>query len=224
VALVDSIKRLEKAGVQVVGAARNDVDAWTPSIVETPGGATIGFLAWSDVLWPSYRATSKPGVAEGRTEIPRMKAAIRSLVKKVDYVVVGYHWGLEYQHYAFGLQTNEAHAAIDAGADLVIGHHAHVLQGFETYKGRLIAYSLVDLVFDHYSIATGQTVLVDAVLSPDGVKATLAPVSVSNSGIPAVQKGSDATTILNLVRQYSQALDTDVVIKGDVATVRAGKK
>jgi len=224
VALVDSIKRLEKAGVQVVGAARNDVDAWTPSIVETPGGATIGFLAWSDVLWPSYRATSKPGVAEGRTEIPRMKKSVRALAKEVDYVVVGYHWSLEYQHYPFGLQTNEAHAAIDAGADLVIGHHAHVLQGFETYKGRLIAYSLVDLVFDHYSIATGQTVLVDAVLSPDGVKATLAPVSVSSSGMPAGQKGSDATTILSLVRQYSQALDTDVVIKGDVATVRAGKK
>lgn len=223
-ALVDSIKRLEKAGVQVVGAGRNDEDAWTAAIVKTSGGASIGFLAWSDVLWPGYRATSKPGVAEGRTDIPRMKKSIRALAKEVDYVVVGYHWGLEYQHYPFGPQTDEAHAAIDAGADLVIGHHPHVLQGFETYKGRLIAYSLGDLVFDHYSIATGQTVLVDAVLSPDGVKATLVPVYVSSSGIPAVQKGSDATTILSLVRQYSKALGTNVVIKGDVATVRAGKK
>ncbi len=223
-ALMDTIKRLEKAGVQVVGAGRDDEDAWTAAIVETSGGATIGFLAWSDVLWPGYRATSTPGVAEGRTDIPRMKQSIRALAKEVDYVVVGYHWGLEYEHYPWGAQTSEAHAAIDAGADLVIGHHPHVLQGFETYKGRLIAYSLGDLVFDHYSIATGQTVLVDAVLTPDGVKATLVPVYVSSSGIPAVQKGSDATTILSLVRQYSKALDTDVVIKGDVATVRAGKK
>jgi len=223
-ALVDTIKRLEKAGVQVVGAGRDDKDAWTPAIVKTSGGATIGFLAWSDVLWPGYRATSKPGVAEGRTDIQRMKRSIRALAKEVDYVVVGYHWGLEYENYPWGAQTSEAHAAIDAGADLVIGHHPHVLQGFETYKGRLIAYSLGDLVFDHYSIATGQTVLVDAVLTPDGVKATLVPVYVSSSGIPAVQKGSDATTILSLVRQYSKALDTDVVIKGDVATLRAGKK
>jgi hypothetical protein len=74
----------------------------------------------------------------------------------------------------------------------------------------------------HAAIATGQTVLVDAVLSPDGVKATLVPVS--SSGIPAVQKCSDATTILSLVRQYSKALGTNVVIKGDVPTVRAGKK
>ncbi|MCX6373911.1 MAG: CapA family protein [Actinobacteria bacterium] len=223
-ALADTIKRLEKAGVQVVGAGLDDEDAWTAAIVKTSGGATIGFLAWTDVLWPGYRATSKPGVAEGRTDIPRMKRSIRALAAEVDYVVVGYHWGLEYEHYPWGAQTSEAHAAIDAGADLVIGHHPHVLQGLETYKGRLIAYSLGDLVFDHYSIETGQTVLVDAVLTADGVKATLVPVYVSSSGIPAVQKGGAATTILSLVRQYSKALGTDVVIKGEVATVRAGKK
>jgi len=223
-ALVDTIKRLEKAGVQVVGAGRDDADAWTAAVVKTAAGATIGFLAWSDVIWPGYRATSAPGVAELRTDIPRMKESIRALAKEVDYVVVGYHWGLEYENYPWGAQTSAAHAAIDAGADLVIGHHPHVLQGFETYKGRLIAYSLGDLVFDHFSIATGQTVLVDAVLTADGVKATLVPVYVSSSGIPAVQKGSDATTILSLVRQYSKALGTNVVIKGDVATVRAGKQ
>ena len=106
----------------------------------------------------------------------------------------------------------------------MIGHHPHVLQGFEAYKGRLIAYSLGDLVFDHYSIATGQTVLVDAVLTPRGVKATLVPVYVSSSGIPAVQHGAAGKTILALVKQYSVPLGTNVVIKGDVATVRAGKK
>ena len=223
-ALVDTIKRLEKAGVQVVGAGRDDKDAWTPAIVKTSGGATIGFLAWSDVIWPGYRATSEPGVAELGTDIPRMKKSIRALAKEVDYVVVGYHWGLEYEHYPWAAQTTAAHAAIDAGADLVIGHHPHVLQGFEAYKGRLIAYSLGDLVFDHYSIATGQTVLVDAVLTPRGVKATLVPVYVSSSGIPAVQHGAAGKTILALVKQYSVPLGTNVVIKGDVATVRAGKK
>ena len=223
-ALADTIKRLEKAGVQVVGAGLNDQDAWTAAIVKTSGDATIGFLAWSDILWPGYRATSKPGVAEGRTDIPRMKKSIRALAKEVDYVVVGFHWGIEYEHYPWGAQTTEAHAAIDAGADLVIGHHPHVLQGFEAYKGRLIAYSLGDLVFDHYSVATGQTVLVDAVLSARGVTATLVPVYVSSSGIPSVQRGVAGKTILTLVKQYSQPLDTNIVIKGDLATVRAGKK
>jgi poly-gamma-glutamate synthesis protein (capsule biosynthesis protein) len=223
-ALADTIKRLEKAGVQVVGAGLNDADAWTAAIVKTSGGATIGFLAWSDVIWPGYRATDKPGVAEGRTEIPRVKESIRALAKEVDYVVVGFHWGIEYEHYPYSLQTNEAHAAIDAGADLVIGHHPHVLQGFETYKDRLIAYSLGDLVFDHYAIETGQTVLVDAVLTPNGVTATLTPVYVSSSGIPAVQHDAAGRTILTLVKQYSAPLDTTVVIKGDTATVRAGKQ
>ena len=223
-ALADTIERLEKAGVQVVGAGLNDEDAWTAAIVETAGGATVGFLAWSDVLWPGYRATSAPGVAEGRTELPRMKRAIKALAAEVDYVVVGYHWGIEYEHYPYGLQTNEAHLAIDAGADLVIGHHPHVLQGIETYKGRLIAYSLGDLVFDHHSIETGQTVLVDAVLTPRGATATLIPVFVSSGGIPAVQHGAAGKTILSLVKQYSAPLDTAVAIRGDTAVVRAGEQ
>jgi poly-gamma-glutamate capsule biosynthesis protein CapA/YwtB (metallophosphatase superfamily) len=223
-ALKDTIKRLERAGVQVVGAGVDDKDAWTAALVKTSGGATIGFLAWSDILWPGYRATDQPGVAEGRTDIPRMKQSIRALAKEVDYVVVGFHWGIEYQHYPWEPQTSEAHAAIDSGADLVIGHHPHVLQGFETYKGRLIAYSLGDLVFDHYSIATGQTVLVDAVLTARGVTATLLPVYVSSSGVPSVQHGAAARTILELVKQYSAALDTTVSLKGDIALVRAGKK
>ena len=146
------------------------------------------------------------------------------MAKEVDYVVVGYHWGIEYEHYPWGPQTSEAHAAIDAGADLVIGHHPHVLQGFETYKGRLIAYSLGDLVFDHYSIETGQTVLVDAVLTPDGVTATLIPVYVSSSGIPAVQHGAAGRRSSRWSSSTPHALDTTVVIKGDTATVRAGKK
>ncbi|MCX6363888.1 MAG: CapA family protein [Actinobacteria bacterium] len=223
-ALADTIKRLQKAGVQVVGAGLSDEDAWTAAIVKTSGGATIGFLAWSDVLWPGYRATTGPGVAEGITDVARMRSSIRALAKEVDYVVVGFHWGLEYQHYPWGAQTEEAHAAIDAGADLVIGHHPHVLQGFEAYHGRLIAYSLGDLVFDHYSIATGQTVLVDAVLTPRGVTATLLPVYVSSSGIPSIQHGAAGKTILALVKQYSVPLDTTVSINGDIATVRAGKK
>ena len=65
-ALADTIKRLEKAGVQVVGAGRQRRRTrWTPAIVKTSDGATIGFLAWSDVLWPGYRATRQAGRRRG---------------------------------------------------------------------------------------------------------------------------------------------------------------
>jgi poly-gamma-glutamate capsule biosynthesis protein CapA/YwtB (metallophosphatase superfamily) len=224
-ALKDTITRLEQAGVQVVGAGLDTDDAHAPAIVEADAGATIGFLGYSDVWWPGFEATSsRPGVAQAFSNVARMKRDVKRLAGKVDYVVVGFHWGYEYQHYPVGQQTKEAHAAIDAGADLVIGHHPHVLQGFETYRRRLIAYSLGDLVFDHVSVESGQTVLVDAILRPDGVKARLVPVYASGTGIPSLQHGAAARTILALVKEYSAPLGTEIRIAGDRGYVRAGKK
>ncbi len=224
-ALKDSIKLLEKAGVQVVGAGHDAADAREPAIVTTASGATIGFLAWNDAWWPGFAATTdKAGVAEAFADVGRMKRDIRTLAKRVDYVVVGYHWGIEHEHYPIAQQTKEARAAVDAGADLVIGHHPHVLQGVEVYKRGIIFYSLGDLVFDHYSVETGQTVLVDAVLTPRGVTATLVPAYASSQGIPSIQHGAAGRTILALVKQYSQPFGTKVTIKGDTATVRAGGK
>ena len=224
-ALRDTIARLEKAGVQVVGAGKDFDDAHAPAIVTTASGATVGFLGYSDVWWPGFEATkSHAGVAQAFTGIGRMKKDIRELSARVDYVVVGFHWGYEYQHYPVSQQTTEGHAAIDAGADLVIGHHPHVLQGFETYKRRLIAYSLGDLVFDHISVPSGQTVLVDATLKPDGVTARLVPAYASTAGIPSIQHGEAGRTILKLVKEYSAPLDTSIRIDGDIGYVRAGKK
>jgi len=224
-ALKDSIKTLEDARVQVVGAGRDLADAREPAIITTESGATIGFLAWNDAWWPGFVATgSRAGVAEAFNAVGRMKRDIRALAKKVDYVVVGYHWGIEHEHYPIAQQTGEAHAAIDAGADLVIGHHPHVLQGIETYKRRIIFYSLGDLVFDHYSVETGQTVLVDATLTPRGVTARLVPAYASSQGIPKVQHGVDGRTILKLVKEYSAPLDTSIRIDGDIGYVRAGKQ
>ena len=224
-ALKDTIRRLEDAGVQVVGAGTDTDDAHAPAIVTTESGASIGFLGYSDVWWPGFEATSsKAGVAQAFSNVARMKRDVRDLAREVDYVVVGYHWGYEYQHYPVEQQTREAHAAIDAGADLVIGHHPHVLQGFETYKRRLIAYSLGDLVFDHVAVETGQTVLVDATLRPDGVTARLVPAYASSTGIPSLQHGSSAQTILSLLKQYSAPLGTSIKVDGDLGYVRAGKK
>ncbi len=223
-ALMDTIKNLKAAGIQVAGGGRDFAAAHTPALVQTKAGATIAFLGYDDVIWPGYAATAaQAGIAEAVTDMAQVKKDIREAAKEADFVVVAFHWGFEYEHYPIAQQTSEGHAAIDAGADLVIGHHPHVLQGFEAYHGRLIAYSLGDFVFDHYSVETGQTVLVDAVVTPTGVKATLIPVYVSSNGIPAVQHGASAKTILALVKEYSAPLDTHVSIKGDTATVKAGK-
>ena len=219
--LLESIRRVKAAGVKVVGAGKDAAAARRPAIVHTSSGATIGFLGWTDIIWPGYEAGSGPGVATARTDMSQVTQAIRRLKARVDYVVVCFHWGIEYTDMPIAAQVSEAHAAIDAGADMVIGHHPHVLQGAQLYKGHFIIYSLGDLVFDHYSLATGQTVLVSAVLSPHGVKVTLIPVYASSNGIPAIVTGAAGRAILLHMQQISAPLGTRLKISGDRAYVRS---
>ncbi|MBI5754392.1 CapA family protein [Candidatus Peregrinibacteria bacterium] len=91
---------------------------------------------------------------------------IKSVRENVDYLIVSIHWGIEYQHTAnYAMQVKPAHAFVDAGADLVIGHHPHVVQNFEIYKGKMIFYSLGNFVFDQYwSDDTQQELAIGAVL------------------------------------------------------------
>ncbi len=95
---------------------------------------------------------------------------IKSVRKNVNYLIVSIHWGIEYQHKAnYELQIEPARAFIDAGADLIIGHHPHVVQNFEVYNGKLILYSLGNFVFDQYwSGDTQEELAVGLVLDHEG--------------------------------------------------------
>lgn len=75
---------------------------------------------------------------------------INNLVSLTDFIVVNIHWGNEYQHNQNKLQKQVAYKLIDAGVDVVIGHHPHVIQGIEIYKNKPIFYSLGNFIFDQY--------------------------------------------------------------------------
>lgn len=75
---------------------------------------------------------------------------IRDLKAKTDAVMVNLHWGAEYSHIFNKAQADMARTLIDAGADLIIGHHPHVVEGVEVYKNKLIFYSLGNFIFDQY--------------------------------------------------------------------------
>ena len=77
-------------------------------------------------------------------------AVISSLASSTELVVVNVHWGTEYEHQFSAAQQAVAHRLVDAGADLIIGHHPHVVQGVERYAGKLIFYSLGNFIFDQY--------------------------------------------------------------------------
>ncbi|GGG15668.1 CapA family protein [Paenibacillus abyssi] len=146
--LLDTMGHLDEAGIPHVGAGNDDVEAFTPVILESKG-VRVAYLGLSRVVpvveWKAekYRA----GVAE-TYDTTRAVEAIKKASDEADIVVVMVHWGQELNDYPLDYQKSFAREYIDAGADLVIGSHPHVLQGFEQYKGKWIAYSLGNFIFN----------------------------------------------------------------------------
>jgi poly-gamma-glutamate synthesis protein (capsule biosynthesis protein) len=103
---------------------------------------------------------------------------IETLDSTVDYVIVSIHWGIEYQHTpSEQKQIIPAHKFVDAGADLVIGHHPHVVQPFEIYNGVPIIYSLGNFIFDQYwSYDTQEELGIGVVLGDEKIKLYLFPM------------------------------------------------
>lgn len=154
-ALTDTITILNKESVVTVGAGRDYAEANAPYIKEVRG-MKIAFFGYTDLYPRSLWATEdRGGVSTPMLEnIKRSIAAVRS---DVDLVILLWHWGDEYKTKAREKERVLAYTLIDAGADVIIGHHPHAVQEVEEYNGGLIAYSLGNFIFDqNFSEATKQ--------------------------------------------------------------------
>lgn len=134
---------LDKQQIAYCGAWRDKNHAGEPTYLQAGEGPTkIAFIAATDL---SFDAGSYNKVARDRSNLI---AQIQAARQHADLVCVSLHWGDEYQTLPNKRQVGTAHAAIDAGADLILGHHPHVLEGLEVYRGRPILYSMGNFVFD----------------------------------------------------------------------------
>jgi len=147
IGLQDTMEALNEHDLLHIGAGHDEEEAYAPAIVEVKG-FKVAFIGVSNVIWKTYWKAGKnyPGMAEAY-DPARAIAAIEKADSQADLVVVMVHWGTEYTDQPEPYQVDKGRRFIDAGADLVIGSHPHVLQGFESYKGRWIAYSLGNFVF-----------------------------------------------------------------------------
>lgn len=174
-ALLDTCDTLRKNNIGIIGVGNDLEEAARPWIVERKG-TTVGFLAYNSILPAGYAAgPGKPGcnplristfyeqvdpqpgtpcriiTIPNEQDFEAMLAAIRALRSRVDIVVVSMHWGIHFQPAVLAMyQRAVGHAAIDAGADLIIGTHAHILKGIEVYKGKVIFYSLCNFGQDSF--------------------------------------------------------------------------
>ncbi len=148
--LAETCERLDSAGIPHAGAGRNSKAARAPRVL-VRDGHTIGLLAYCDVEQesPLYADVSSPGVAPLRS--PLCLQQVRELRPLVDWLIVQLHWGTEMAQIPSPVQRDLARQFVDAGADLLLGHHPHVLQPMEIINGVPVIYSLGNFLFsDQY--------------------------------------------------------------------------
>ncbi len=169
--LSETASRLQAAGVAVVGAGE-DADAAVGPLIREVRGVRLGFLAFNAV--PDGRAVQDGGWTPADWDPERAVAAVEAASQRVDGVVVSVHWGYEYETRVDPAQRAAAAQLLEAGADLVVGHHPHVVQGFEAKDGRCVAYSLGNVVFDQGRGGTGQGLALRAFFDRQGLRAVQA--------------------------------------------------
>ena len=174
-AFLDTINQLESAGIRVVGAGRNLEEAQKPVLIEREG-IRFAFVDFCSILRDGFDARDdrpglsplkvktfyepleniyeQPGTPAKTFTIPDyddLKIAlemIRQAREAADIVVACFHWGVHFTHDLAMYQPKVGYAAIDAGADLVLGTHPHCLQAIDIYKGKVICYSMGNFAFE----------------------------------------------------------------------------
>jgi poly-gamma-glutamate synthesis protein (capsule biosynthesis protein) len=173
--LFDTIIGLDSAKIAHVGAGRNYEEAHRPFLI-TIKGRTIGILGYYNGGEAPAATAKSPGVAD--RELAAISRDIAALKGKADFIIVNFHWGVEKDQKPGKIQQAFARSVIDAGADAIIGHHPHVLQGIELYRNKPIAYSLGNLIFGGNGRHTYDTGVFEIRLSSAGAAYRFIPVRV----------------------------------------------
>ena len=144
-ALFDTINNLQSAGIKVIGL--RDENRTAVPLIQEINGIRIGWLAYT---WIVSKNTSQDRALLSWTRGNEVSTEIATLRPKVDFLIVTAHWGREIIRVPPQNVIDGAHAMAEAGADLVLGHHPHMLQGIERHGRCVIVYSLGDFVFDDW--------------------------------------------------------------------------
>ncbi|QQE76329.1 CapA family protein [Brevibacillus composti] len=167
--LLDTFRILDEHELRYMGAGRDAEQAYAPVYVER-NGIRLAFFGFSrvvpEVSW--YAGNNKPGIAASY-DPSKAVDAIKRARNQADLIIVVVHWGKEREDYPVDHQIELSRSYIEAGADLVVGGHPHVLQGFEAYRNKWIAYSLGNFIFTRsHEPKTWETMILQASCTKDG--------------------------------------------------------
>ncbi len=200
-----TIELLDQAGVKHAGAGMNSDQAYAP-VVEQVGDTTVAVVSFSRVLPDSsWAATAgSAGLASAyHPFIERSAAAVAEAAEEAEVVVVMVHWGIELSACPEQYQRDLAALWSEAGADLIVGSHPHVLQGIEQIGGTWVMYSTGNLAFPSaYSEATTRSVLFEAAIIGDEISLMVRPVRLVD-GRPTPADEADRVSIIESLNEAS---------------------
>ena len=235
--MLQTIEVLDKAGIAHCGGGKNIDEAHKPALL-TWKGLRFAFLSYTSVFTPGMEAAeNKTGMAvikiDSHYRIPtrlhevpgnpltcdtkakpshleRMSVDIDQAKKIADIVIVSMHWGVSmgYQHLV-GYQIEIGHAAIDAGADLIVGHHPHTIQPIEIYKGKTIAYSLAHCGFDMNSHTfADESIVLEMEIKSTGLGRTLVRPIADPIKRPRIVDLQEGASTIEWLRRLSKPFGT----------------
>lgn len=208
-AMLDTIDTLDHAGIRHVGAGKNLAEARKPDVVEL-NGRTFAFIGATRVYpeadWAA--GTDSVGMFSAYDGGAQLAEEVKAAKQQADYVIAYVHWGIEWEETPNEVQKSIAHRLVDAGADMVVGAHPHVLQGIEYYQGVPIAYSLGNFVFGS---SIPSTALLQADVDDEGIRLRLIP---GTSAAGYTRKLDDAEKIAAFYEKM-RGLSSGVTIDSD---------
>lgn len=187
-AFLDTLNRLEQAGIGVFGGGVNAAQAYAPLYI-TLDKLRVAFVGLNIIEIPFFKAGQEsPGIAWFDEQL--VSAAITEAKGSADYVIVLPHWGWEYTAQVNDEQKRIGRLLIDYGADFVVGGHPHHVQEIEEYKGKFIHYSLGNMVFDGPGPAgwnDGELIRITLTTQGELVQYETIPIYVDDSGLVEVR-------------------------------------
>jgi poly-gamma-glutamate synthesis protein (capsule biosynthesis protein) len=206
--LLDTRQHLKENGIMHTGAGENLASARVPAIIAS-GGKRIAFLAYS-LTYPEdfFADRTRHGTAPGYARL--VADDIKEAKRKADHVVVSFHWGQELAVTPKPYQIKTARMAIDAGADVVLGHHPHVLQGVERYRNGVIFYSLGNFAFGSSSRTSDRSIIARITLDRGVSSVEVVPLNVLNRETkyqPAILTGEQGKKLIARLNYLSKGMN-----------------
>jgi poly-gamma-glutamate synthesis protein (capsule biosynthesis protein) len=203
-AFFDTLDNLERVGILAVGAGANHAEAMQPLVV-TVNGVRFGFVSLGQIEQTAFAGEDTPGIAVLNPE--NLKAAIAAARQVSDIVIAMPHWGPEDVPWPNYIQRDLAQQLVDAGADLVVGNHTHVVQAIQEIDGVPVFYGLGNFVFDQGLRDHQQGVILKVYYEGDQYAGfDLIPTHVNRDGRVFVAAADEAAEVLERTRQASQPL------------------